>query len=358
MNLNELSDTARAMVAKNKGILAIDESTSTINKRFEKLEIPPTLEYHRSYRELIITTPGLNNYISGLILSDETISQSTQDGVPFLSIMNNVGIIPGIKVDMGAKDLAGHPGEKVTEGLDGLGERLANYYQMGARFAKWRAVITIGHGIPSKACISANAHALARYAALCQHAGLVPIIEPEVLMDGDHTLEKCMVVTEYLLREVFNQLYTQNVVLEGIILKPNMVVPGLDCPTQSSVDAVANATVKCLIHSVSAAVPGIAFLSGGQSGEKASMRLNAMNDRFRLHLPWELSFSFGRAIQYPALEIWKGMEDNVLAAQQALLHRARCNYAARRGEYSNALEKDIKLSIGQPFDLKPDPGIK
>jgi fructose-bisphosphate aldolase class I len=242
-------------------------------------------------------------------------------------------------VDAGAKELAGHPGEKVTEGLDGLRDRLAEYVRMGARFAKWRAVIAIGDGIPSQGCIEANAQALARYAALCQEAGLVPVVEPEVLMDGDHTLERCFEVTEKVLREVFCQLYTQRVMLEGMILKPNMVLPGSTCPKQKSLDEVADATINCLLRAVPAAVPAIAFLSGGQSPELASARLNEMNVRFRSRLPWALAFSFARAIQQPALELWKGQEANVLAAQQALYYRARCNQAARRGEYNAGMEK-------------------
>jgi len=242
-------------------------------------------------------------------------------------------------VDAGAKELAGHPGEKVTEGLDGLRDRLAEYVRMGARFAKWRAVIVIGDSIPSQGCIEANAQALARYAALCQEAGLVPVVEPEVLMDGDHTLERCFEVTEKVLREVFCQLYTQRVMLEGMILKPNMVLPGSTCPKQKALDEVADATVNCLLRAVPAAVPAIAFLSGGQSAELASARLNAMNVRFKSRLPWALAFSFARAIQQPALELWKGQEANVSAAQQALYHRARCNQAARRGEYSQAMEQ-------------------
>ncbi|HEY9073382.1 MAG TPA: class I fructose-bisphosphate aldolase, partial [Desulfobaccales bacterium] len=254
-------------------------------------------------------------------------------------LLTEAGIVPGIKVDTGAKDLAGHPGEKVTEGLDGLRERLSEYRQMGARFAKWRAVITIGEGIPSRGCLEANAHALARYAALCQETGLVPIVEPEVLMDGEHTLEQCYRVTEAALHTVFCQLYRQRVLLEGMILKPNMVLPGLTCPQQAAVDEVADATVRCLLRAVPAAVPGIAFLSGGQSGELASARLNAMNVRFKSRLPWALAFSFARAIQQPALEIWQGKEANVVAAQQALYHRARCNLAARRGEYDATMER-------------------
>jgi fructose-bisphosphate aldolase class I len=339
MNTQLLIDTANKLVADGKGLLAMDESNPTCNKRFAKLDIPQTVEARRAYREMIVTTPGLGESISGTILYDETIRQQKKDGTPFLKVLTDVGIIPGIKVDAGAKDLAAHPGEKITEGLDGLRDRLAEYFQMGARFAKWRAVIAIGADIPSRSCIEANAQALARYAALCQEAGLVPIVEPEVLMDGDHTLDQCRATTEEVLRTAFNQLNSQRVLLEGMILKPNMVLPGLTCPTQASVDEVANITVKSLWRTVPAAVPGIAFLSGGQSGELASARLNTMNLRFNSRLPWALSFSFARAIQQPALEIWRGKETNVSAAQQALLHRSRCNRAARRGEYTAATEK-------------------
>lgn len=338
MNVQKLIETAKMLVADNKGLLAMDESNPTCNKRFAKLGIPQTEEARRAYRELIVTTPSLGEYISGMILYDETIHQQQKDGTPFVQVITDAGIIPGIKVDIGAKDMAGHPREKITEGLDGLRDRLAEYSQMGARFAKWRAVITIGDGIPSQGCIEANAQTLARYAALCQEAGLVPVVEPEVLMDGVHTLERCCEVTEEVLRTVFNQLYTQRVTLEGMILKPNMVLPGLTCPNQAGVDEVADATVRCLLQAVPAAVPGIAFLSGGQSGELASARLNAMNFRFKSRSPWALAFSFARAIQQPALEIWQGEEANVLAAQQALLHRAKCNWAARRGEYNAAME--------------------
>jgi fructose-bisphosphate aldolase class I len=317
----------------------MDESTTTCNKRFEKVGIPQTEAARRSYREMILTTHGLSECISGVILYDETIRQSCKDGTPFVKVIANAGIIPGIKVDIGAKDMAGHPGEKITEGLDGLRDRLTEYSHMGARFAKWRAVIVIVDNSPSRGCIEANAHALARYAALCQEAGLVPVVEPEVLMDGDHTLARCYEVTEDVLRTVFNQLFTQRVTLEGMILKPNMVLPGLACPRQETVDEVADATVRCLLQSVPAAVPGIAFLSGGQSGELASARLNAMNVRFKSRLPWALAFSFARAIQQPALEIWKGKETHVSAAQHALYHRARCNTAARRGEYTAAMER-------------------
>jgi fructose-bisphosphate aldolase class I len=364
MNTQLLIDTAKAMMADDKGLLAMDESHPTCNKRFAKLGIPQTVEARRDYRELIITTRGLGESISGVILYDETIRQKKKDGTPFLKILADAGIIPGIKVDTGAKDLAAHPGEKVTEGLDGLRDRLNEYFQMGARFAKWRAVIVIGEGLPSRSCIEANAHALARYAALCQEAGLVPIVEPEVLMEGGHTLERCSAVTEEVLRNVFIQLNCQRVLLEGMILKPNMVLPGLTCPPnqevkevgigeqqyqvrltdrqpdeEQDIDEVANITVKTLWRTVPAAVPGIAFLSGGQSAELASTRLNVMNLRFKSQLPWALAFSFARAIQQPALEIWRGKEANVPAAQQVLLHRAKCNRAARRGEYTGAMER-------------------
>jgi len=334
-----LGDTAKALFAGEKGLLAMDESLPTCNKRFASLGIPQTVEARRAYRELIVTTPRLGECIGGAILFDETIRQQKSDGTPFVQVLIKAGIIPGIKVDAGAKELAGHPGEKVTEGLDGLRDRLTEYVRMGARFAKWRAVIVIGDGIPSQGCIEANAQALARYAALCQEAELVPVVEPEVLMDGDHALERCYEVTEKVLREVFCQLYTQRVMLEGMILKPNMVLPGSACPKQEALDEVADATVNCLLRAVPAAVPAIAFLSGGQSPELASARLNAMNARFKSRLPWALAFSFARAIQQPALELWKGQEANVSAAQQALYHRARCNQAARRGEYSQAMEQ-------------------
>ena len=339
MNAQRLIDTVRSLVAGDRGLLAMDESNPTCDKRFAKLGIPQTEEARRAYRELIVTTPSLSESISGAILYDETIRQRTKDGTSFLKVLTDAEIITGIKVDAGAENMAAHPGEKITEGLDGLRDRLADYSRMGARFAKWRAVITVGDGIPSQGCVAANAQALARYAALCQEAGLVPIVEPEVLMDGAHTLERCGEVTELVLRTVFNQLYTQRVTLEGMLLKPNMVLPGLACPQQETVDEVADATVKCFLRAVPAAVPAIAFLSGGQSAELASARLNAMNVRFRSRLPWALAFSFSRAIQQPALEIWHGHEANVLAAQKALYHRAMCNSAARRGEYSPAMER-------------------
>ena len=340
MNVQELINTAKALVADDKGLLAIDESKPTCNKRFAKLGIPQAEDARRAYREMIVTTPGLGESISGVILYDETIRQSKKDGTSFIKVIADAGIIPGIKVDTGAKEMAGYPGEKITEGLDGLRARLKEYFQMGARFAKWRAVITVSDPPPSRGCIEANAHALARYAILCQEARMVPIVEPEVLMDGEHTLKRCSDVTEEFLRTVFDSLHTQRVMLEGMILKPNMVLPGLTCPTQETVDEVADATVKCLLRVVPAAVGGIAFLSGGQSAELASSRLNAMNVRFKSRLPWALSFSFARAIQQPALEIWHGEETHVLAAQQALYHRARCNRSARRGEYTAEMERE------------------
>ena len=339
MNAQKLIETARALVAGDRGLLAMDESNPTCNKRFAKLGIPQTEEARRAYRELIVTTPGLAESISGAILYDETIRQQTKDGTPFIKAVTDAGIIPGIKVDAGAKELAGHPGEKITEGLDGLRDRLAEYSKLGLRFAKWRAVIVIGDRIPTRGCIEANAQALARYAALCQEAGLVPVVEPEVLMDGDHTLRRCDEVTEELLRTVFHELYTQRVMLEGMLLKPNMILPGLNCSQQESVDDVADATVNCFLRSVPAAVPGIAFLSGGQAAELASARLNAMNVRFEARMPWALAFSFSRAIQQPALDIWQGKAANVSAAQKALSHRAKCNRAARQGKYSSAMEK-------------------
>jgi fructose-bisphosphate aldolase class I len=338
MNPQTLNDTAQALFTGDKGLLAMDESNPTCNKRFAALGIPQTVEARRAYRELIVTTPGLGDCIGGAILFDETIRQQKRDGTPFLKVLVDAGIVPGIKVDAGAKDLAGHLGEKVTEGLDGLRERLAEYAAMGARFAKWRAVIAIGDAIPSRGCIQANAHALARYAALCQEAGLVPIVEPEVLMDGEHTLGQCYEVSDELLRTVFSELFAQRVVLEGMILKPNMVLPGAECSVRAGVDEVADATVNCFLRTVPAAVPAIAFLSGGQSAELASARLNAMNVRFKSRLPWAVAFSFSRAIQQPALEAWRGEDANVQIAQKALLHRARCNQAARRGEYTAAME--------------------
>jgi fructose-bisphosphate aldolase class I len=333
MDTQRLVATAKALVAGDRGLLAMDESTPTCDKRFAKLGIPTTEAMRRAYRDMIATTPNLGRCISGAILHDETIRQRTLAGVPCAQALEQAGIVAGIKVDAGAKPLAGFADEVVTEGLDGLRERLAEYAGMGARFAKWRAVIKIGAAMPTFGCIEANAHALARYAALCQEASLVPIVEPEVLMDGDHTLERCREVTEWTLHVVFDQLRSQHVLLEAMLLKPNMVVPGEDAADQGNVDAVADATIGCFLRVVPAAVAGIAFLSGGQPSKLASAHLNAMNLRFRGRMPWPLAFSFARAIQQPALEIWRGQADNVGAAQRALLHRADCNRAARRGEY-------------------------
>lgn len=338
MSTTELIATAQAMVAPGKGLLAMDESSPTCNKRFAAVGIPQTEETRRAYRELILTTPGLSDFVSGCILYDETIRQRAKDGTPFVQLMQNVGLIPGIKVDTGAKDLAGHAGEKVTEGLDGLRDRLAEYYQMGARFAKWRAVITIDEGIPSQGCIDANTHALARYASLCQEAGLVPIVEAEVLMDGSHTLDCCWEVSDAVLHTVFDQLHRQRVALEQMILKPNMILPGKDCPNPASVEEVAEATVTCLLRNVPAAVPGIAFLSGGQDSVMASAHLNEMNARYHAQMPWQLTFSYARAIQEPGMEIWKGEDTNVTAAQQSIYHRAQCDSAARQGTYTAAME--------------------
>ncbi len=349
MNEDELRATAKAMVANDKGLLAMDESTGTANERLAEVGIPQTEEARRAYREMLVTTPDLGTCISAAILFDETVRQKTTDGTPFITVLAAADIMPGIKVDLGAKPLAGRPGERITEGLDGLRVRLEAYARMGLRFAKWRAVMSIGTGMPSRGCIDANAHALARYAALCQEAGLVPIVEPEVLMTGDHTLERSRVVTEDVLRRVFHQLVIQKVVLEAMILKPNMVLPGLTCPTQEDVDEVADATVLCLRRVVPAAVPGIAFLSGGQSSELASARLNAMHVRFKeatSALPWALTFSFGRALQQPALATWARDDAHRAPAQQALLHRAQCNRAAVRGEYSAAMETDPDVTTG------------
>ncbi|WNJ93525.1 class I fructose-bisphosphate aldolase [Bosea sp. 685] len=326
------------MVADDKGLLAIDESIGTCNRRFAALGIPETADRRRAWRELIVTTPGLGQSISGAILCDETIRQRTGGEASFVSVLDDAGILPGIKVDAGTIELAGHPGEKITEGLDGLQARLATYAEMGARFAKWRGVIAVDADRPSRGCVEANAQALARYATICQQVGLVPVVEPEVLMEGSHDLARCAEVTEAVLRAFFRHADEQGVMLEAMILKPNMVLPGLDCANQEDADTIANATVNCLLHTVPASVPGIAFLSGGQTGELASARLNAMNLRFRGRMPWQLAFSFARAIQQPALQIWAGQDDRVQAAQAALAHRAMCNHAARRGAYDAAME--------------------
>ena len=339
MNVKELSSTVHELLDGDKGLLAMDESIPTCHKRFAALGIPQTEEARRAYRELIVTAPGLGESISGAILFDETIKQKTKDGRLFADLLKQQGIVPGIKVDEGAHALAGFPGEKVTDGLDGLRGRLAEYYKQGARFAKWRAVITIGDGIPTHTCYEVNAQALARYAALCQEASIVPVVEPEVLMDGAHTLERCEEVTESALVALFAQLRLQGVDLEHTILKPNMVLSGADCPKQASVEAVAETTVGVFLRTVPAAVPGIVFLSGGQSAELASARLNEMNKRFKSRMPWALTFSYSRAVQQPCLETWAGKDENVPSAQKALYHRAKLNSVARRGEYTAALEK-------------------
>ncbi len=339
MTSQELQATAKAMVAKGKGILAMDESNPTCGRRFKKLGIENTVDNRRAWRALLLTTPRLADYISGAILYDETIRQSTSDGIPFPPYMGQCGIIPGIKVDTGAKDLAGFPGEKVTEGLDGLRERLVEYKGMGARFAKWRAVITIGNQIPSRGCIHANAHALARYAALCQEAGIVPIVEPEVLIDGDHTIDRCYEVTSETLRPVFAELKQQRVLMEGMVLKPSMVISGLDCPKQASVKEVAEKTVECLLKNLPENLAGVAFLSGGQNSELATAHLNAMNAMHRA-LPWPLTFSYARALQQSAMETWLGKSENVAAAQKLLCHRAKLNGAASVGSYSEEMEKE------------------
>ena len=334
----QLEDVARAIVAPGRGILAADESDGTIEKRFKSIDVESTEANRRDYREMLFRTAGAEEFISGVILFDETLRQAGADGTRLAKVLEEKGILPGIKVDKGAKQLAGSPVEKVTEGLDGLRERLSEYRSLGAKFAKWRAVITIGDGIPSDYCLDTNAHALARYAALCTEAGIVPIVEPEVLMDGAHTIERCHEVTERTLRKVFTCLYHQRVPLEQILLKPNMVLSGSECPTQASVRQVAEATLECFRNAVPAAVPGIVFLSGGQSDELASAHLNEMNKLGGA--PWELSFSYGRALQSPALKAWRGKADNVTAAQKAYFHRAKCNGAARSGSYTEAMESD------------------
>jgi fructose-bisphosphate aldolase class I len=337
MTTDELAVTAAALVASGKGILAADESSGTIKKRFDSIEVPSTEDNRRAYRELLFTTQGAADFISGVICYDETLRQRATDGTPLPEILTGQGIIPGIKVDTGTTALAGFPGEKITQGLDGLADRLVAYRELGARFTKWRAVITIGPDIPSFGCIAANAEALGRFAASSQEAGLVPIVEPEVLMDGDHPIERCDVATRDTLTEVFAALYRHRVRLDGILLKPNMVLSGSDCPTQAGVEQVAEWTVACLRDHVPASVPGIVFLSGGQSDQAATAHLDAMN---RLGgAPWELSFSYGRALQAPALKAWKGEPANGPAAQQAFWHRARLNSAARTGSYTKEMER-------------------
>lgn len=332
----ELIQNAKALVAKGKGILAADESTGTVTKRFDGIGAECTEATRREYRGLLFTTEGAAEHVSGVILYDETLRQATDAGTPFSSVLTDQGILPGIKVDTGAKELSGTDGEKITEGLDGLRDRVAEYYALGARFAKWRAVITIGNGIPSDYCIDTNAHALARYAKLCQEGGLVPIVEPEVLMEGDHSAERCEAVTTRVLQRTFGALFEQGVLLEGMLLKPNMVLSGTGCADQAGVAEVAERTLRCFGRVVPAAVPGVVFLSGGQSDELATAHLSAMN-AMGPH-PWEVSFSYGRALQAPALKAWAGRTENIGAAQAAYLHRARCNGAARSGAYSAAME--------------------
>ncbi|HWG77497.1 MAG TPA: class I fructose-bisphosphate aldolase [Steroidobacteraceae bacterium] len=336
MNRNELESVARAMVAPDKGLLAADESTGTIKKRFDKIQLDSTEEHRRAYRELLFTTPEVAQWISGVILYDETLRQSTREGVPFSQYLTKLGILPGIKVDEGAKPLAQFPGETITEGLDGLRERLVEYYRLGARFAKWRAVIDIGEQIPTRFAIEANAQALARYAALCQEQNIVPIVEPEVLMDGAHTLERCEQVTDEVLATVFDQLHLHRIYLEGMILKPNMVIAGKKCPTQASPEQVAAATVRCLKRHVPSAVPGIAFLSGGQTPAQATLHLSLMNRDTRL--PWQLSFSYGRALQDAALNAWAGKSEQFQAGQREFHRWARLNGLARSGRYQPGME--------------------
>jgi fructose-bisphosphate aldolase class I len=334
----ELTQTAVALVAPGKGILAADESTSTIEKRFKDHNIPNNEENRRAYREMLFTAPGVNEYVSGVILFDETIRQKTKDGTTFVELLKSQGVIPGIKVDAGAKDMPGFPGEMITEGLDGLGKRLTEYYGLGARFAKWRAVINIAQGIPSDTCLASNAEALARYAALCQAASIVPIVEPEVIMDGDHSIERCYEVTERTLGLLFDALRRHRVLLEGTLLKPNMVISGTTCAQQADVKTVAEQTVRCFLRTVPPAVPGIVFLSGGQSDELATAHLDAMNKQFK-SLPWQLSFSYGRALQAPAIKAWAGQAAKVDAGRKAYLHRARLNSAARHGRYDATMER-------------------
>ncbi len=337
--MSELQQIAERLVAEGKGILAADESNGTMNKRLKAAGVEQTEEMRRALRELLFTTEGAAEHISGVILYDETFRQSTADGTPFPRLLDELGVIPGIKVDTGAKALAGSPDEKVTEGLDGLRERLAEYYEGGARFAKWRAVIAIGEHLPSRYCVHVNAHALARYAALCQEAGIVPIVEPEVLMDGDHTIDRSEEVTGEVHSVVFRELRAQRVELEGMLLKPNMVLAGYECPEQPGDDEVAERTLRTLRRHVPAAVPGIVFLSGGQSDEDATNRLNIMNRMGPQ--PWEISFSYGRGLQAAALTTWAGDSEQVAAAQKQYAHRARCTGAARRGEYSEEMEREL-----------------
>lgn len=341
---DELKQTAAAMVAPYKGILAADESNSTATKRLQEVGIESSEESRRKYRQLLFTTPEVDNYISGVILYDETIRQADDHGTPFPELLNSRGIIPGIKVDTGAKPLAGSPDEKVTEGLDGLRERLAEYRQMGARFSKWRAVITIGQDMPSRQCIESNAHALARYAALCQENGLVPIVEPEILINGDHSIDTCEQVTEANHRQVFNELYRHNVMLEGTILKTSMVISGLDAGNRAGVEEVAERTVRTLQRVVPPALGGVVFLSGGQGDVESTQHLDAMNKQFKQHVPWRLTFSYARALQNPALRSWGSDMGNTQLAQREYVLRACLNSLASEGEYSEQLEQQAKAA--------------
>lgn len=346
MNTNNMESTIGSLMAPSKGILAADESFPTIARRFEPFGIESTEESRRRYRQMLFTTPGVEEYICGVILFDETLRQRADDGRLLVEVLTASGIIPGVKVDLGAEPLAGAPGERITEGLDGLRQRLEEYRTLGARFAKWRAAIEIGDGKPSAYCLDTNAHALARFAALCQEAGIVPIVEPEVLEDGAHSLERCLEVTQATIERVFNALRAQHVVLEQMLLKPNMVLPGASYPWKASVSEVAEATDLCLRRTVPAAVPGIVFLSGGEDPQAATAHLNGLNTMPALH-PWPLSFSFGRALQAPALDAWRGQPSNVPAGQRAFYHRALCNSAARDGTYTPEMESS---SIGARGD--------
>ncbi|MDH3497705.1 MAG: fructose-bisphosphate aldolase class I [Gemmatimonadota bacterium] len=339
MTHHDLAATAQALVAPGKGILAADESFGTIEKRFKSINLPSTEEHRRAYREMLFTAKGVGDFVSGVIMFDETIRHKTKAGMAFPKALATLGVMPGIKVDTGAKDLAGYPGEKITEGLDGLRERLAEYHALGATFAKWRAVITIGKHIPTRFCIDANAHALARYAALCQEAGVVPIVEPEVLMDGDHSGERCAEVTETTLESVFFQLHAHRVNLEGMLLKPNMVIPGKKAATRWSPEQIAKATVRCFLRAVPAAVPGIVFLSGGQTPQEATANLNAMNAMGGF--PWQLSYSYGRALQDEALKAWGGDTANLAAGQAAFARRGKMVSAARYGKYTAKMEMGV-----------------
>lgn len=343
MNREELHQTAMTLIAPGKGLLAADESFGTIGRRFDAVGIESTEETRRAYRDMLFTTPGIGEYLSGVILFDETIRQNSLDGTPFTQVLTDQGIVPGIKVDQGAKDMALFPGEKITEGLDGLRERLREYREIGARFTKWRAVITIGEGIPTRQCIDSNMEALARFAALSQEAGLVPIVEPEVLIDGDHTIEQCYEATAATLHSLFEKLYRHRTHLTGTLLKTNMVLPGKESSQQANVEEIAQATVECLLHTVPAMLPGVVFLSGGQNDIQATENLNAMNAKYK-HLPWELGFSYARALQDQPMKLWNGEAQNVAEAQRAFQHRARMNSAARSGKYSKEMERQLSMA--------------